>query len=123
MTERTPAMVFSLAEMLGDEMAARGWTIEDAGARMSENGAARDSLILATMMSVQSDGLILTDDFFSGLSRAFDVSEDFFRNIHRQWLAHPSARQPYDAPDELFGPWLRVALTPVSVPAAREGRS
>ena len=105
-----PAEVFSLAEMLGDEMQARGWTIEDAGGRMGIDGPARDTLVLATAMAVQSEGLLLTDDFMAGLARAFDVSPEFFRNMHAQWLAHPQARQPYEVPDSLFGPWLRTAL-------------
>ena len=124
-TGLTPAMVFSLAEILGDEMAARGWTIEDAGGRMGVDGPARDTLVLATMMGVQRDGLVLTENFFDGLAKAFDVSPQFFRKIHAQWVAHPAARQEYEGPDELFGPWLREALKPSSPtsPGAQEDRS
>ncbi len=109
-----PIEVFPLAEYLGDEMQARGWTIEDAGGRMGVQGPARDTLTLALAMAVQKDNLLLTDEFMDGLARAFDVSPQFFRNLHRTWLNHPEARQPYSAPDSLFGPWLREALTPLA---------
>lgn len=108
-----PMTVPSLAEVLGEEMAERGWTIEDVGARMGNQGAARDALSLALAMSVQSDRLRLDDAFMGGLARAFDVSAEFFRNLHLKWLAHPEAREPYVVPDSLFGPWLRTALASV----------
>lgn len=97
-----PAQVFSLAEALGDEMEARGWTTDDVAARMGPDP--HNYAIAPLLLCVSSDELKMTDDVFAGLSRAFDVSEQFFRNCDAMWRRWPDRRSEYDAPDKLFGP-------------------
>ena len=101
---RTPAEVFCLAEFLCEEMQARGWKTEDVAARMgTPSGFAMDLLCLDLTMAVQSDGLIIDDEFFAGLGSAIDVSVEFFRNLHQVWLTHPDRRSPFDCPEDIFG--------------------
>ena len=110
MVERAPAEVFSLAEMLCDEMTARGWTTDDVALRMGGRTAdaiARDVLVVALLISVQKDGLLIGDGTFAGLARAFDVSEEYLRNIDAGWRRWPDRRSPFEAPEALFGPIFR----------------
>lgn len=97
-----PAQVFSLAEAIGDEMTARGWTTDDLAVRMGPDPY--NYAVAPLLLCVSSDGLKMTDDVFAGLARAFDVSEQFFRNLDATWRKWPERRSDYDAPDELFGP-------------------
>lgn len=109
MGERIPAEVFSLAEHLGEEMEARGWTVEDVAIRMGGDFGI-EVLALALLLSVQEDNLIIEDKTIVRLAAAFDVSPDLFRNLHNTWLRHPDRRQKYEAPDSLFGPQVRASL-------------
>lgn len=105
-----PAEVFPLAELLGDEMEARGWTTDDVAAHMGgdENEVARNMLLVMILLSVQRDSLTLSEKTLGGLTRAFDVDPDFFRNIDAAWRnAPPDRRQFYSPPDALFGPISR----------------
>lgn len=109
--ERKPAEVFHLAEYLYDEMVARGWKTENAAVRMgTSRGAAMDLFCLDLLMAVHDENLIIDDEMFEGLGRAFDVSAQYFRNLHAGWLAHPDRRSPFDVPDEIFGPTSRRAM-------------
>lgn len=111
MNERVPAQVFCLAEFLYDEMVERGWTTEKVAVRMhTKHGAAMDLFCLDLMMCVQDDNLILDDDLFNGLGRAFDTDPQTFRNIHEEWLTHPDRRSPFEVPEEIFGPTSRRAM-------------
>ena len=106
------AEVFSLPEILCEEMTARGWTTDDVGARMGMRGAANDALGVSLLISVSQNDprLLIDDETYEGLARAFDVSADFFRTIHTQWLGQTTGRNPFEAPDEMFGPATRAAL-------------
>ena len=106
------AEVFSLAEILCEEMTARGWTTDDVGARMGICGAANDALGISLLISVSQDDpkLLIDEETYEGLARAFDVSTDFFRAIHTQWVGQPTGRNPFEVPDEMFGPATRAAL-------------
>lgn len=109
--ERVPAEVFCLAEFLCDEMQERGWKTEDVAVRMkTPSGAAMDLFCLDLVMAVQDDGLILDDELFSGIARAFDVSPEFFRNLHETWKRYPDRRSPFKCPEEIFGPISRRAM-------------
>lgn len=107
------AEVHSLASYLADELAARGWQTEDAGVRMQTGrGAAHDILLFDLIMCVshRDDRMVLTDDVFDGLSRAFDVSADMFRNLHSVWVQNPGCRIEFVPEDNIFGPTSRRAL-------------
>lgn len=109
-TAPEPIEVWPLASYLAEEMEARDWTTDDVAKRMGGE-LWRDCLVVATLLSVQEDNLIVGDDTFIGLSLAFDVSEDLFRNLDQLWRDYPDRREPFEAPDRLFGP-LTVSCFP-----------
>jgi hypothetical protein len=112
MSDRKPAEVFCLAELLCDEMQARGWTTEDVA--MAAGGTAdefaKNLLAIDLIMCVHKDKLLIGDRLFGVLARAFDVNEDFFRNIDKAWRDNPDRRSPFEPPDSIFGPISRRAL-------------
>lgn len=104
MSERIPAEVFSLAEFLADEMLERGWTTLDVAVRMggTVDEMARNQLVVGLILSVQDDKLLLSDENFNDLARAFDVSADYFRNLDAGWRKHPDRRVPFEPSHRLF---------------------
>lgn len=101
--ERAPAEVFCLAEYLAEEMLERGWTAADVAARMGTGeSVAHDTLVVDLLLAVQRDGLLIGEDTFSGLARAFGVSEQLFRNIDAVWRKWPDRRSPFKCPEELL---------------------
>ena len=111
--ERIPAEVFPLAELLGDEMEARGWTTDDVALRMGgdENIIARNLLAFMLLLSVQREGLLIGDAMLDNLTKVFDIDATFFRNIDSAWREAPADRRRYySPPDELFGPISRRAF-------------
>lgn len=109
---RIPAEVFCLAELLSDEMQARGWRTEDVAARMSEtiDELAKNLLTIDLLMCVQRDNLLVGDRMFDALAEVFEVDSMFFRNIDRAWReAPPERRQPFTPPEGIFGPVSRRA--------------
>jgi len=114
-----PAEVFCLAEFLFEEMEARGWKTEDAVIRMGETDPKKIAVDLVTLdllMVVQDDKLLVGDSMFRKLAVAFDVNEDYFRNIDSGWREHPDRRSPFKCPESVFGTTSRRALIR-SVPA------
>jgi hypothetical protein len=106
-----PAEVTCLAAYLYEEIRERGWQTEQVAARMkTKNGAAMDLFCLDLIMAVQDDGLIIDDEMFDGLARAFDVSADLFRNLHATWKQYPDRRIPFECPEDVFGPTSRRAM-------------
>lgn len=107
-----PAQVFSLAEYLCEEMEARGWTSDDAAIRMggTPDDIAKKLLRLDIVLCVQKDNMVLTDDFFEDLARAFDVSPQLFKNLDATWRKWPDRRSPFEAPDSIFGPISRRSM-------------
>ena len=98
-----PAEVFCLAEYLCEEMQARGWNTEDVAVRMgTPGGVAMGTFRMDIIMAVQDDGLIIEDEIFDGLARAFSVSPEFFRNLHDQWKRYPDRRSAFECPEEIF---------------------
>lgn len=111
MATHVPAEVFCLAESLSDEIIARGWTTEDVAVRMcTSRGPAMDLLIIDMLMCVQDDGLLIDEETFDGLARAFDVDPQFFRNLHAIWTQWPDRRSPFEPPESIFGPTSRQAI-------------
>lgn len=113
---RQPAQTFCLAECLSDEIVARGWKSETAAVRMkTSRGAAMDLFILDLLLCVQGtehgQDLIIDEETFDGLGRAFDVEVQFFKNIDAAWRRSPLERRcPFEPPDEIFGPTSRRAM-------------
>jgi hypothetical protein len=112
---RTPAEVFCLAELLSDEMIARGWTTEDVAVRMSAtvDDLAKNLLALDLLMCVHDDKLLVGDRMFDGLTQVFGVDPLFFRNIDAVWREHPDRRSPFTPPEVIFGPTSRRATMQV----------
>ena len=111
--ERKPAAVFSVAEMLCDEIVARGWTTEDVARRMNTGRPfANDLFIIDLIMTVQDDGLLIDDITFDGLSAALGVSNWYFRNIDAAWRKWPDCRQMFVPPDSIFSLLSKEASSP-----------
>lgn len=102
--ENEPAEVFCLAEFLCDELIARDWTT--AHAAVSGGGTneqiAMNQFKLDLLLCVQEEKLLIDDDTFAFLARAFDVSEQFFRNLDAAWRKSPQRRVPFQAPESVF---------------------
>ena len=108
-----PAEVFCLVELLVDEMDERGWTTEDIAVRMgTSRGLEKDLLIIDLIFAVSpvKDGLIIDEETFDGLARAFDVDPDFFRNLDKAWRQHPDRRRQFTAPERIFSELSRNAI-------------
>ena len=110
--KRQPAETFCLAELLCDEMQARGWRTEDVAVMMG--GAVEDVgknlLAIDLLMCVQDDKLLVGERLFGELARVFDVDPEFFRNLDKAWRdAPPERRSPFTPPDSIFGPVSRRA--------------
>lgn len=110
MSEHIPAEVFPLAQFVCEEMEARGWTSDDVAIRMgykTDEEYGLDLFSFGLLMSVQEDGLLVGDELFRKLALAFDVSEEYFRNLDATWRKWPDRRVPFECPDSLFGPRLK----------------
>ncbi len=124
MTERIPAEVFCLAELLSDEMVARGWTTEDVAFRIGCGDAdefRKNLLAIDLLMCVQDDNLLVGDRIFDALTEVFEVDPMFFRNIDTAWRNHPDRRSPFKPPDCIFGPISLRAASHVESAAHAEG--
>ena len=111
-TPRQVAHAFSLADCLSEEMTARGWTTEDVVRHMQTGrDPAIDLCCLDLLMCVQDDNLLIDPVTFDGLTLAFGVDPDFFRNMDAAWRHAPKeVREPFDPPEQIFGPISRRAL-------------
>lgn len=109
MSDRIPAEVWPLASYIAEELDARGWNSDDLAIRMgykTDEEYGVDLLSVGFLLSVQDDNLKVGDDLFRKLALAFDVSEQFFRNLDDVWRKHPDRRVEFECPDNLFGPKL-----------------
>ena len=98
-----PVQVFSLSEILADEMIARGWTASDVANRMSDRKQyGIRYLAFQLLLAVQNEKIIIDDETFSELARVFEVSEQFFRNVHLEWTKWPDRRAAWECPEELL---------------------
>ena len=94
--------VQSLAECVAEEMEHRGWKATDVAARMTTSVYAVNICMVNLMLAVQKDNLLFDDDFIQGLSDAFDISFDFFKNLDTAWRENPSDRDDWLCPEYLF---------------------
>lgn len=109
--ERRPASVWPLGSFLAEEMQARGWTTDDVVRRMPTLVPERDLMAFMITLCVHKDGLLIGDKMFYMLAAAFNVSEEFLRNLDKVWRDNPDAREPFECPDELFGPISRLVFS------------
>jgi hypothetical protein len=82
---------------INEELAERGWSLRDMVFRMrrfdSENDWGRELLAMEMYMAVHDPRIILDQQQADGLGTAFDVSPQFFLNLHdswRKWKTEPS---------------------------------
>lgn len=84
--EHVPAEVFPLGDYIEEELAARGWSVEELAHRM---GGGRDygiNLLCAQMtIAVHDANLLLDRETAEGFARAFDVSPEMFINLDAAW--------------------------------------
>jgi hypothetical protein len=114
MKPRVPAEVWPLASFLYDEMKARGWNTDDCASRMgaeTPDELGVDMLTLSLIMCVHKDNCLVGDAMFHKLSLAFDMSEQFFRNLDETWRNAPADRRsPWECPEDIFGPVTKSGL-------------
>jgi hypothetical protein len=102
--EREPVEVWPLTHFLCEEMQARGWTTADVAIRMkTSDGYGIDKLTLDLLMANEEANLIIDDNTFAALARAFGVSEQYFRNLHAVWKNWPDRRVAFECPESIFG--------------------
>ena len=109
------AHAFSLAECLSEEMIERGWTTEDVVCPpICKPDAIRPLIFAASIFSCacRTDNLLIDPITFDGLTRAFGVDPDFFRNMDAAWRRAPKEVRAaiVDPPEQIFGPISRCAL-------------
>lgn len=85
-SDRTPAEVFHLADILQEEMDARGWTLEDVAVRMTAKQLLINHLALQMFFSVREKHIVL-GDMADDLGAAFGIDPQLFINIHETWRA------------------------------------
>jgi len=98
---RSPASVWPLASHLIDEMDHRGWTAVDVAARMPGEYT-RNVALVNVLLAVQTDKMIIDRSVTEPIAVAFDVSWQFFQNLHDAWKNHPEAREPFQCPEHVL---------------------
>lgn len=91
---RIPAEVFHPSAFIQDELTARGWDLAEMIQRGGTDDPWLDLLAWQMYFSVHEPGLIIGEDGIKQLSRAFDVSEEFFRNLERFWIEGKTRSAP-----------------------------
>lgn len=101
---RRPAEVWPLATFVADEMQARGWKSTDVARRMNADGEFTlvDLLSVELLLAVQDENLRMDRETLAGLSRAFNVSEEYFVNLDKAWRDNPDARVQWTCPESLL---------------------
>lgn len=106
MSEPEPIEVFSLAQYLAEEMEERDWNAGDVGIRMGGTTMEehqKNILVVELFLACHDkENLLLNDEFYRPLERAFGVSAGFFERLHADWLKYPDRRAPFIAPEHLF---------------------
>lgn len=90
-----------LAAHVADEMEARNWTCVDVAKRMPGDYG-HNVGVMNFFLAIDPEKLLITDELISGLSEAFEVSEQFFRNLHSTWLDNPDCRSAFNCPEHLL---------------------
>jgi plasmid maintenance system antidote protein VapI len=87
------AEVFHVWEFIEEELAERGWTIEDLAARMGPSHPTEVHLLaLELLRDYREPDVKIEGSMANSLSHAFGTSPDLFVNLHANWLS--SRRNP-----------------------------
>ena len=87
MVERKPAEVSHPSEFIKDELAARGWSLDDLAVRMGGDfGFNRLILDLYMFVGPNEPGVRMGIDGAAQLALAFDVTSSYFLNLEEMWL-------------------------------------
>ncbi len=97
-----PVEVYCLAEFLCDKMQERGWTTQDVARRMGGSNPVKTLSTVELVLASQNDKLIIDDDTFAGLARAFGFNETLLRNLDESWRAWPDRRVRFTPPDSII---------------------
>lgn len=100
MTERIPAEAFHPSVIIQDEMVARGWDRSmlalqmGGGLECGPHEFCRHKLRLDIYFEIGPvrKNCRLGDALARDLAAAFDVAPDYFINLEKAWLAHPSTQ-------------------------------
>jgi hypothetical protein len=86
-----------LAELIEEEMEARGWKIGDLVMNMGPHFTEHDwnvcQLSWEIFIAVREPNILLGDVMAEQLSDAFDVSPKFFTNFHEMWRSWANAKK------------------------------
>lgn len=88
MKEFSPAECFHLSEIINEELAERGWSLNDLVFRMRRFESEKDwqiERLAVEMFLTVHDPDILLGDMAQGFATAFDISPQFFMNCHESW--------------------------------------
>lgn len=89
--EQLPTRVgYHVWDFVEEELAARGWTLDDAALRMSGDfGVNRLMLdLLEHARDEQMENVVIRGGTAELLSEAFGVSQELFVNLDKQWKAN-----------------------------------
>ena len=106
---------FPLSEYLVEEMISRDWTTVDVALRMGSRKDYQFNKIMIDLIVVISpirEKFIIRDEVFHDLAKAFGVSDQFFKNIHNEWLSSPDNRAAFECPEYILGPESGENLSP-----------
>ena len=99
--ELGPTEVFPIGQFLAEEMVARGWKCTDVASRMGGEWL-YDIFAINIMLCIPPHKIKITDEF-DRLGKAFDVSPDYFRNLHDGWMKWPNRRNmEFECPEEIL---------------------
>lgn len=89
-----------LAELLQEEMAERGWSMNDLvmnmGPHFSKHDWAVCQLSWEMFFAVREPSVILGDTMAHQLGEAFDIDPRFFTNFHESWRKSAMAEHEQD---------------------------
>ena len=78
-----------LAEVIDDELAERGWTLDtvmlNSGPYADENEWGITMLTLELFMNLRTPDLLMDDTVANTFAAAFDISPAFFWSFHNNW--------------------------------------
>lgn len=87
--DRQLAEVFHPAEFIKEELAERGWSLNDFVFAMrryeSEKDWQLERLAVEMYLEVQDVRILLSDEMAQGFATAFGVSKEFFVNLDKIW--------------------------------------
>lgn len=95
MDERVGVEPIHVWEFIAEELAARGWTVWDLAARMSDKHTVQVHVLALELLEVSKDmphENVVLGDLAHDLAAAFGTSPEFWTNLHAQWRATHSAQ-------------------------------